>query len=73
MPGGVERAGLDWEKYVRFDERYERPAEVDHLLGDATKAKEVLAWEPKVRSRSWCGSWWMVMSSNWKTGWPGGR
>ncbi|NJR43072.1 MAG: hypothetical protein HC767_10845 [Akkermansiaceae bacterium] len=34
-----EHAGLDWEKYVRFDERYLRPTEVDVLLGDATKAR----------------------------------
>jgi|TARA_Y100000310_G_scaffold276053_1_gene292940 GDPmannose 4,6-dehydratase len=39
---------LDWEKYVQFDERYFRPTEVDHLLGDATKIKETLGWEPTV-------------------------
>ncbi len=33
-----EHAGLDWEKYVKFDERYLRPTEVDALIGDATKA-----------------------------------
>ncbi len=44
-----ERVGLDWEQYVRYDERYERPAEVVHLLGDPTKAKRVLGWEAKVR------------------------
>ena len=37
----------DWEKYVLQDERYMRPAEVDVLRGDATKAKEVLGWTPK--------------------------
>jgi GDPmannose 4,6-dehydratase len=42
-------AGLDWEKYVRHDERLERPSEVDDLRGDASKAKRVLGWEPKVR------------------------
>ena len=42
-------AGLDWEKYVKFDPRYERPAEVDLLIGDPGKAKSVLGWEPKVR------------------------
>ena len=36
--------GLDWEKYVRFDERYLRPTEVDALIGDASKAREKLAW-----------------------------
>lgn len=39
---------LDWSDYVEFDERYMRPAEVDLLLGDPTKAKEQLGWQPKV-------------------------
>ncbi|MHC4153081.1 MAG: GDP-mannose 4,6-dehydratase [Planctomycetota bacterium] len=39
---------LDWKKYVEVDHRYFRPSEVDVLLGDATKAKKVLGWEPKV-------------------------
>jgi GDPmannose 4,6-dehydratase len=38
---------LDWTEYVRFDERYLRPAEVDLLEGDASKARRVLGWEPK--------------------------
>lgn len=42
------RVGLDWEKYVRYDERYARPSEVDALLGDASKARRVLGWEPTV-------------------------
>ena len=42
-------AGLDWNDYVQIDERYFRPAEVDVLLGDASKAKEKLGWEPSVR------------------------
>jgi len=41
-------AGLDWEKYVKIDKRYFRPAEVENLLGDASKAKKELGWEPKV-------------------------
>ena len=40
--------GLDWQDYVRYDERFERPAEVDYLLGDPTLAREELGWEPKV-------------------------
>ena len=40
---------LDWEKYVEYDDRYERPAEVDLLIGDPTKAKKQLGWEPKVK------------------------
>lgn len=39
--------GLDWQQYVKIDPRYYRPAEVDVLLGDASKAKRVLGWEPK--------------------------
>ncbi|WP_370328365.1 GDP-mannose 4,6-dehydratase [Euzebya sp.] len=38
---------LDWEAHVGTDERYLRPAEVDQLLGDATKAREVLGWTPR--------------------------
>ena len=41
--------GLDWEKYVEIDPRYYRPAEVDLLIGDPTKARTVLGWEPKVK------------------------
>ena len=41
-------AGLDWKKYVRIDPAFIRPAEVDHLIGDASKARRVLGWEPKV-------------------------
>ena len=40
--------GLDWQKYVRIDPAFLRPAEVDHLIGDASKAKRVLGWEPAV-------------------------
>lgn len=41
--------GLDWQDYVVFDPRYLRPTEVDHLLGDASKAKSRLGWSAKVR------------------------
>ena len=41
--------GLDWEKHVKYDVRYERPAEVDLLIGDPAKAKRQLGWEPKVK------------------------
>lgn len=40
-------AGLDYQKYVHIDEQYYRPAEVDLLIGDSTKARNVLGWEPK--------------------------
>jgi GDPmannose 4,6-dehydratase len=43
-----ERVGLDWEAYVEVDPNYYRPAEVDHLQGDASKAKRLLGWEPRV-------------------------
>ena len=39
--------GLDWQDYVEFDERYLRPSEVEMLIGDPTKAREKLGWEPK--------------------------
>ena len=42
---------LDWEEHVEYDKRYERPTEVDLLIGDAAKAKRQLDWEPKVRFR----------------------
>ena len=45
-------AGLDWEKHVKFDERYLRPAEVDALIGDATKAREQLGWQATVDGRA---------------------
>ena len=41
-------ADLDWEKYVKIDEKFIRPAEVDLLIGDPSKAKRVLGWEPEV-------------------------
>lgn len=43
--------GLDYQDYVRLDKRYYRPAEVDLLVGDASKAREKLGWEPKTRFR----------------------
>jgi GDPmannose 4,6-dehydratase len=43
-----DHAGLDWQKYVVVDPAFMRPAEVDHLIGDASKAGRVLGWEPQV-------------------------
>ena len=40
---------LDWKRYVEIDKRYFRPAEVDILVGDASKAKNLLGWEPKTK------------------------
>jgi GDPmannose 4,6-dehydratase len=42
-----DEAGLDWEPYVRLDPQFLRPAEVDLLVGDPSKAKRLLGWEPK--------------------------
>ncbi|HEY4781515.1 MAG TPA: GDP-mannose 4,6-dehydratase [Chthoniobacterales bacterium] len=42
-------ADLDWKEFIKHDDRYERPAEVDLLIGDPAKAKKQLGWEPKVR------------------------
>ena len=41
--------GLDWKEFVKYDQKYDRPAEVDLLIGDPAKAKKQLGWEPKVR------------------------
>jgi GDPmannose 4,6-dehydratase len=42
------RVGLDYRDYVKQDERFMRPAEVDLLVGDASRAKTALGWQPKV-------------------------
>lgn len=46
VSAAFQHAGLDWNKYVRIDTSLIRPAEVTHLLGDASKAKNVLGWSP---------------------------
>jgi GDPmannose 4,6-dehydratase len=43
------RVDLDWQEFVKYDARYERPAEVDLLVGDPAKAKNQLGWEPKTK------------------------
>jgi GDPmannose 4,6-dehydratase len=43
-----EYVNLDWEKYVRFDEKYLRPTEVDSLVADASKAEKELGWKASV-------------------------
>jgi GDPmannose 4,6-dehydratase len=47
-----QRAGLDWHDYVKFDERFLRPAEVDLLIGTYDKAKANLGWEPQTRMKA---------------------
>jgi GDPmannose 4,6-dehydratase len=42
-----DHVGLDWEKHVVIDEKFFRPAEVDLLVGDASKAREKLGWTPR--------------------------
>jgi GDPmannose 4,6-dehydratase len=44
-------AGLDWQDYVTYDERYERPTEVDALLGDPSKANRLLGWKAQTGTR----------------------
>ena len=48
LEAAFARAGLDWREHVEQDERYYRPSEVDHLRGDASKARERLGWAPRV-------------------------
>ena len=43
-----EHAGLDWERHVQFDDRYLRPTEVDSLIGDASRAHDLLGWKAQV-------------------------
>ncbi len=45
-----DEVGLDWERHVRFDDRYLRPSEVDSVVGDASKARATLGWNPRVRT-----------------------
>ncbi len=54
---------LDWHKYVEIDPRYFRPAEVDLLLGDSTKARRVLKWEPRVTFKTLAR---MMTEADWK-------
>jgi len=54
---------LDWHKYVEIDERYFRPAEVDLLLGDASKARRVLGWKPRVDFKTLAK---MMTDSDWE-------
>lgn len=44
-------AGIDWKEHVKIDSKYFRPTEVEHLIADASKAKKLLGWEPKVTFR----------------------
>jgi GDPmannose 4,6-dehydratase len=44
-----DQAGLDWKKHVRYDERYERPTEVDALIGDASKAESLIGWKAEIQ------------------------
>ncbi|GIW77803.1 MAG: hypothetical protein KatS3mg104_2866 [Phycisphaerae bacterium] len=54
---------LDWRDFVEIDPRYFRPAEVDLLLGDATKAREKLGWKPKVTMQ---GLAKMMIEADWE-------
>ncbi|MBI4658122.1 MAG: GDP-mannose 4,6-dehydratase [Verrucomicrobia bacterium] len=49
LVAAFDHVGLDWQKYVEIDPRYYRPAEVDLLIGDYSKAKKQLGWEPRTR------------------------
>lgn len=52
MEMAFDHAGLDWKEHVEIDPRFFRPAEVDYLLADASKARRALGWEPTVTFRS---------------------
>jgi GDPmannose 4,6-dehydratase len=55
--------GLDWKKHVEVDPRYFRPAEVDLLLGDASKARQELGWKPRVNFK---GLVKMMVDGDWQ-------
>jgi GDPmannose 4,6-dehydratase len=55
--------GLDWEKHVVVDPRYFRPAEVDFLLGDASKARRDLGWKPKITFKELAS---LMTEADWK-------
>ena len=63
LDAAFDRVGLDWNKYVEIDQRYFRPAEVDLLLGDPSKAKKLLNWQPKVDFEQLAA---MMIETDWK-------
>jgi len=48
VQAAFECLDMDWEKYVKIDQKFIRPAEVDTLIGDSSKAQKILGWKPKV-------------------------
>ena len=48
LAASFAQVDLEWQKYVKFDERYLRPTEVDALIGDSSKAQEQLGWKPTI-------------------------
>ena len=59
---GFACVGLDWHKFVACDPRYLRPAEVDHLQGDASKARRLLGWQPRTDFRALIE---MMIAADW--------
>ena len=58
-----DKVGLDWNKYVEIDQRYFRPAEVDLLLGDSSKAQKNLNWQPRVNFEQLAA---IMIDADWK-------
>lgn len=52
LDAAFQHVGLDWRKHVKFDERFVRPAENAELVGDSTRARRQLGWEPRTRLRA---------------------
>ena len=50
LKASFDEVNLDWEKYTKYDSKYERPTEVDALIGDAAKAQDQLGWKYKTNA-----------------------
>ena len=59
-----QRVGLPWKSHVEIDSRYMRPSEVDLLLGDATKAREKLGWQPQTSFEELVN---LMVDADWQT------
>jgi GDPmannose 4,6-dehydratase len=60
----AEELNMEWHPYVHIDPRYFRPTDVDCLLGDFSKARRVLGWEPRRTFANWFVQWFAMISDS---------